>query len=57
VGRGLQRDGQPLSYPGLEIETLEKPQRYTDDQLDRAARIAWTLKRGKLVLCEPPRRA
>jgi hypothetical protein len=45
-----------MPTPGLWIETLAKPQTYTDAQLDRACRIAYMLNRGKLVLCEGPQR-
>ena len=38
------------------IETLERPGRYTTDQLERARRIAELLGRGRLVLCELPAR-
>jgi hypothetical protein len=38
------------------VETLAHPQNYSFDQLERAVRIAETLGRGRLVLCEPPRR-
>jgi hypothetical protein len=38
------------------IETLENPLRYTTQQLHRARRIAETLGRGRLVLCEDPGR-
>jgi hypothetical protein len=41
---------------GVHLETLEPPQRYTNEQLDRAAAIAQALNRGKLVLCEQPQR-
>ena len=45
-----------MSQPGLWIETLENPVRYTDAQIDRAVRIAEQINRGKFLLCEPPRR-
>lgn len=42
--------------PGVQVETLQDPKRYTPIQLERASRIASQLNRGKLVLAEPPRR-
>jgi hypothetical protein len=42
--------------PGVHIETLYSPVRYTDTQLDQACRIAAWLNRGRLVLLEAPRR-
>jgi hypothetical protein len=42
--------------PGVHIETLHKPQEYTEFQLEIACRVAGWLARGRLVLCEPPRR-
>jgi hypothetical protein len=36
------------------VETLQHPARYTPAQLERATQIAETLRRGRLVLCEPP---
>ena len=41
---------------GVQVETLDHPARYTNEQLDRACRIAKVLARGKLVLAEPPQR-
>jgi hypothetical protein len=40
----------------VHLETLQSPVRYTAAQLDRACAIAFVLKRGRFVLCEPPRR-
>ncbi len=42
--------------PGVHIETLHNPQRYTTAQLDLACAVAHAMLRGKLVLCEPPLR-
>ena len=42
--------------PGVHIETLHHPTRYTTMQLDRAAAVAYSLARGKLILAEPPKR-
>jgi hypothetical protein len=42
--------------PEIRVETVEHPQRYTSGQLERALRIAERLGRGRLVLCERPRR-
>lgn len=44
------------SIPGVNIETLFSPSRYTYAQLDRACAIAHALNRGRLILCEPPAR-
>jgi len=41
---------------GVHLETLKSPARYTDAQIDRACAVAYTLKRGRFVLCEPPKR-
>jgi hypothetical protein len=38
------------------IETLDDPLRYTTAQLEFARRVAQRLGRGRLVLCETPRR-
>jgi hypothetical protein len=45
-----------MPAPEARVETLAPPQHYTSEQLERAQRIAVTLGRGCLVLCEPPRR-
>lgn len=45
-----------MQLPGVHIETIQNPLLYTPAQIDKAASIASTLHRGKLVLCEPPRR-
>lgn len=42
--------------PGVHIETLHNPARYTYAQIERACFIASVLDRGKLVLVEPPQR-
>ena len=42
--------------PGVHIETLHSPVRYTYAQVELACQIARLLNRGKLVLCDPPRR-
>jgi hypothetical protein len=44
-----------MSSP-IRVETLHDPLRYTSAQVERAAQIAEALGRGRLVLCEPPRR-
>jgi hypothetical protein len=41
--------------PRIHVETLHDRTRYTDAQVQRATRIARALRRGRLVLCEPPR--
>lgn len=45
-----------MTIPGVHIETLHKPQRYSTEQLDKACKIAYQLHRGKLILVEPPKR-
>jgi hypothetical protein len=42
--------------PGVYLETVHSPVRYTTAQIDRACAIAHHLKRGRFVLCEPPKR-
>jgi hypothetical protein len=43
--------------PGVHIETLHEPTRYSQIQIERACALATMLNRGKLVLVEPPRRS
>ena len=45
-----------MQIPGVHIETLHNPVRYTYAQIEKACAIAQMLNRGKLVLVEPPRR-
>ena len=45
-----------MQIPGVHIETLHNPVRYTYAQIERACAIAQMLNRGKLVLVEPPQR-
>ena len=45
-----------MQIPGVHIETLHNPVRYTYAQIEQACAIAQMLNRGKLVLVEPPRR-
>ena len=45
-----------MQIPGVQIETLDNPRRYTYAQIERAQAIAQRLGRGKLVLVEPPER-
>jgi hypothetical protein len=45
-----------MQIPGVHIETLHNPVRYTYAQIDKACAIAEALHRGKLVLCEEPQR-
>lgn len=42
--------------PGVYIETLHNPVRYTYAQIELACFVAKVLNRGKLVLAEPPKR-
>jgi hypothetical protein len=45
-----------MQIPGVHIETLHNPVRYTYAQIEKACAIAQMLNRGKLILVEPPRR-
>jgi hypothetical protein len=45
-----------MPFPGAHIETLSNPAHYTYAQIETACAIAQLLRRGKLVLAEPPRR-
>ena len=40
----------------VHIETLNDPRLYSQDQIERACRIASLLCRGRLVLVEPPKK-
>jgi hypothetical protein len=42
--------------PGVHIETLHNPCRYTYAQIERACYIAQVLNRGIFMLLEPPKR-
>ena len=44
-----------MQIPGVHIETLHNPTRYTYAQIEKACTLAAVLNRGKLVLVEPPR--
>jgi hypothetical protein len=44
-----------MPLPGVHIETLHNPARYTYAQIETACAIAQLLRRGKLLLVEPPR--
>jgi hypothetical protein len=46
-----------MQIPGVHIETLHNPTRYSYAQIEKACTIAALLNRGKLVLVEPPRRS
>src|SRR4051794_29707783 len=48
---------RPMQIPGVHIETLQSPTRYTSQQIEKACAIAAMLNRGKLVLVEPPKAA
>ena len=43
--------------PAIHIETLQDPARYTKAQIDRACVVVQLLRRNKLILVEPPKRA
>ena len=45
-----------MQIPGVHIESIHNPRRYTHARIDRACAIAQRLGRGKLVLVEPPKR-
>jgi hypothetical protein len=45
-----------MQIPGVHIETLHNPTRYSYKQIERACTLAALLNRGKLVLVEPPAR-
>ena len=45
----------PMQIPGVHIETLHNPTRYSYAQIEKACTLAALLNRGKLVLVEPPR--
>ena len=44
-----------MPVPGVHIETLHNPVRYTYAQIETACAVAQRLARGKFVLVEPPR--
>jgi hypothetical protein len=44
-----------MQIPGVHIETLHNPTRYSYAQIEKACTLAALLNRGKLVLVEPPR--
>ena len=43
-----------MQVPGIHVETLEDPSRYSAAQIELACALAQMLNRGKLVLLEPP---
>ena len=43
-----------MSGPGEWIETVQNPVRYSPEQTDRAAWIAWRMMAYHFVLVEPP---
>jgi len=45
-----------MPIPGVHIETLQNPVKYTYAQIEKACALAQVLNRGKLVLVEPPLR-
>jgi hypothetical protein len=53
----LGHDRCIMLIPGVQIETLQNPVRYTFAQIEKACAIAQMLNRGKLVLVEPPARS
>jgi hypothetical protein len=59
VGAGENRpvsgNYRVMQIPGVHIETLHNPTRYSYAQIEKACTLAALLNRGKLVLVEPPR--
>ncbi len=45
-----------MPMPGVHIETLQEPTRYSAMPIEKACALAAVLDRGKLVLVEPPSR-
>jgi hypothetical protein len=45
-----------MGTPGVRVETLHNPLRYTQTQVELACQVAALLNRGKLVLALPPGR-
>jgi hypothetical protein len=43
-----------MQIVGVYIETLHNPVTYSEEQIERACRLAALLARGKFVLVEPP---
>jgi hypothetical protein len=56
MARGFSGNYICMQIPGVHIETLHNPVRYTYAQIEKACAIAQMLNRGKLVLVEPPQR-
>ena len=54
---GTAAEVSEVPVPGVHIETLHNPARYTYAQIETACAVAQILARGKLVLAEPPRRS
>jgi hypothetical protein len=48
-------NNRAMQIPGVHIETLHNPTRYSYAQIEKACTLAALLNRGKLVLVEPPR--
>lgn len=55
AGRPVTATMKPMPSP-IHVETIHHPDRYTRSQLSSALQVAQKLSRGRLVLCEPPRR-
>jgi hypothetical protein len=51
-----RRDRDGMHIRGVHIETLHDPCGYTHAQIEKARKVAQLLRRGKLVLVEPPKR-
>jgi hypothetical protein len=45
-----------MNDPGVYVETIANPARYSPAQLELAFKVAAGLERGRLVLCVPPAR-
>lgn len=46
-----------MSLPGVYIEVLTSPNRYSERQLNQAMTLAWALRRGRFLLLETPEHA
>jgi hypothetical protein len=53
--RAVSGHNRFMQIPGVHIETLHNPTRYSYAQIEKACTLAALLNRGKLVLVEPPR--
>jgi hypothetical protein len=56
MGSAKRGNNPSMGIPGVHIETIHNPIRYTYAQIEQACKIAAALGRGKLILAEAPRR-